>query len=152
MTGSDASHVTRSDVSHLTRRDLTGSDVIFRRFFPTIVVVQNVPLREKLEDTEGIIRSRKSNDKEHRPKDAKGIIRSRKSNDNPQWDTLYYYYSKKKARENEVTYCHVTNVTSGHVTNVISGHVTDVASGDVTSGNTHFPNYYDLQVLKTVKY
>jgi hypothetical protein len=42
------------------------------------------------------------------PKDTKGIIRSRKSNDKQQWDILYYYYSKKKARENDVTSCDVT--------------------------------------------
>jgi hypothetical protein len=35
------------------------------RFFLTIVVVQNVPLHEKLEDTKGIIRSCKSNDKQY---------------------------------------------------------------------------------------
>jgi hypothetical protein len=49
-----------------------------------------VPLHEKLEDTKGVIRSRKSNDKQ-------------------QWDILYYYYSKNKARENDVTSgCDVT--------------------------------------------
>ena len=96
------------------------------RFFLTIVVVQNVPLHEKLEDTKGIIRSRKSNDKQ-------------------QWDILYYYYSKKKARENDVTSC---DVTFGYS----FGHVTDVTSDDVTSGSTPFPNYDGLQVLKTVKY
>ena len=74
MTGSDISHVTGSDVSHMTGSDvnhvtgndvITGSDVIFLRFFLTIVVVQNVPLHGKLEDTKGIIRSCKSNDKQH---------------------------------------------------------------------------------------
>ena len=56
MTGSDTSCMTESDV-------ITGSDVIFLRYFLTMVVVQNVPLHERLEDTKGIIRSRKSNDK-----------------------------------------------------------------------------------------
>ena len=65
-------------------------------FFLTIVVVQNVPLPDKLEDTKGIIRSRKSNDKQ-------------------QWDILYYYYSKKKKAENDVTSGHVADATSGHV-------------------------------------
>ena len=39
---------------------------------------------------------------------------------------MYYYSSKKKAPENNVTSGHVTDVTSGHVTssNVISGDVT----------------------------
>jgi hypothetical protein len=62
-----------------------------------------------------------------------------------QWDILYYYYSKKKARENDVTSC---DVTFGYT----FGHVTDVTSDDVTSGSTPFPNYDGLQVLKTVKY
>ena len=48
VTGSGVSHVTGSDVSHVTGSDvITGSegiDVIFPRFFLTIVVVQNVPL------------------------------------------------------------------------------------------------------------
>ena len=63
-TGSD---FTRNDVTvrHMTGGDITGSDVIFPCFFLTMVVVQNVPLYEKLEDTKGIIRSRKSNDKQH---------------------------------------------------------------------------------------
>ena len=41
------------------------------------------------------------------------------------------------------------DITCGHVT---SGHVTSVGviSGDFTSGNTPFPNYDGLQVLKTV--
>jgi hypothetical protein len=45
-TGSDANHMTGSDVSHVTRSDvITGSDVIFPRFFIlTRVEVQNVPL------------------------------------------------------------------------------------------------------------
>ena len=90
VTGSDVSHVTGSDVSHVT-----GSDVFFPRFFLTIVVVQNVPLHGKLEDTKRIIRSRKSNDKQ-------------------QWDILYYYYSKEKARGTYVTSGHVTDVTSGY--------------------------------------
>jgi len=51
---------------------------------------------------------------------------------------VYYYYSKKKVRENDVTSCDATSgydVTSGHVTDVTSGHVTsDVISGEVTSG------------------
>ena len=57
---------------------------------------------------------------------------------------------KKKARENDVTSGHVTDVISGHVTSV---HVTsgDVLSGDVTSGSTPFPNYDGLQILKTVE-
>jgi hypothetical protein len=78
-TGSDVSHVTGSDaitgsdVNHMTGSDtnsgsdvshVTGSDVIAALFF-TSVVVQNVPLHGKLEDTKGIIRSRKSNDKQH---------------------------------------------------------------------------------------
>ena len=50
--------MTESDV-------ISGSDVIFLRCFLTMVVVQNVPLHERLEDTKGIIRSRKSNDKQH---------------------------------------------------------------------------------------
>ena len=62
MSGSD---VTGSVVSHVTESDVTGSDVIFPRFFLTRVVVQNVPLPGKLEDTKEIIRSRKSNDKQH---------------------------------------------------------------------------------------
>jgi hypothetical protein len=71
ITGSYVSHVTRSDpitgsdVSHVTEIDVTGSDVIPPRFFLTIVVVQNVPLPGKLEDTKRIIRNRKSNDKQH---------------------------------------------------------------------------------------
>ena len=43
---------------------------------------------------------------------------------------LYYYYSKKKARENDVTSCEFTSgcdVTSGY--GVTSGQVTDVTSG-----------------------
>jgi hypothetical protein len=36
--------MTGSDVGHMTGSDVTGSDVIFPRFFLTIVVVQNVPL------------------------------------------------------------------------------------------------------------
>jgi hypothetical protein len=51
--------ITRSDVSHVT-----GSDVIFPRFFLTSVV-QNIPLHGKLKDTERPIRSRTSNDKQH---------------------------------------------------------------------------------------
>ena len=61
MTGSDVIHVTGSDVtgsgvtgsdvSHMTGSDVTGC------FFLTIVVEQNVPLHEKLEDTKGTIRS-----------------------------------------------------------------------------------------------
>jgi hypothetical protein len=74
ITGSDA--ITKSDVSHVTGSDvingsdvtgsdvIDGSDVIFLRFFLTIVIVQNVPLHAKVEDTKGIIRSRKSNDKQ----------------------------------------------------------------------------------------
>jgi hypothetical protein len=75
-------------------------------------------------------------------KDTKGIIRNRKSNDK-QWDILYYYYSKKKTREKLrhfrsrdwrpfrlwVTSGHETNVTSGY--DVTSGHVTDVTFGYV---------------------
>ena len=49
---------------------------------------------------------------------------------------------RKKVRGNDVTSC---DVTSGY--DVTSGHVTDVTSGD-----TPFPNYDGLQVLKTVKY
>jgi len=50
-----------------------------------------------------------------------------------QGDILYYYYSKKKSAENDVTSRY--HVTYGHVTNVTSGHVTsDVISGDITSG------------------
>jgi hypothetical protein len=63
---------------------------------------------------------------------------------------LYYYSSKKKARENNVTSCdiislRVNDVTSGHVT---SGHMTpgNVISGDVTSSSTPFPNYDGLLV------
>jgi hypothetical protein len=58
IAGSDASRMTESDV-------ITGSDVIFLRFFLTMLVVPNVPLHERLEDTKGITRSRKSNDKQH---------------------------------------------------------------------------------------
>jgi hypothetical protein len=43
---------------------------------------------------------------------------------------LYYYYSKKKAWENDVTSDY--DITSGHVTDVISGHM---ISDDVTSGS-----------------
>ena len=52
--------------------------------------------------------------------------------------------SKKKARENNVTSGHVTDVTSDHVT---SEHVTssNVISGDVTSGSAPFPNKLWLQ-------
>jgi hypothetical protein len=59
---------------------------------------------------------------------------------------LYYYSSKKKVLENDVTSGY--DVTSGHVTDIISGHVTDVTSvhvtsdhvtfGDVISGSTPF--------------
>jgi hypothetical protein len=49
--------------------------------------------------------------------------------------------TKGYQRNNDITYGHVT---SGHVTSV------GVISGDFTSGNTPFPNYDDLQVLKTV--
>jgi hypothetical protein len=51
-----------------------------------------------------------------------------------QWYILYYYYSKKKARE-PVAHAHA--ITSGHVPSS-SGNVTsnDVISGDVTSGST----------------
>jgi len=108
VTGIDVSHVTGSDV-------ITGSEVISQRFFLTIVVVQNVPLRKPTLPL--------------------------------QWYILYYYYSKKKARGNDVTSgydvtsghmtdvtsVHVTNVTSGHVTNVNSGNVTDVTSGYITN-------------------
>ena len=63
-------------------------------------------------------------------KKHKGIIRSCKSNEKQQWDILYYYSSKKKARENNVTSC---DVTYGHMT-------------DVISGRTPYPNYDGLQV------
>jgi hypothetical protein len=56
------------------------------------------------------------------------------------------YYCKKKARENYVTSCHVTNVTSTY--GVTSGHVLYVTSGyDVTSGSTEsssFSAYEDI--------
>jgi hypothetical protein len=57
---------------------------------------------------------------------------------------LYFYSSKKKARENNVPSGHVTDVTVGHVT---SGHVTssNAISGDVFSGSTPFPNKLWLQ-------
>ena len=60
VTGSDVtgSGVPGSDVSHVTESDVPC-------FFLTIVVEQNVPLHEKLEDTKGTIRSRQSNDKQH---------------------------------------------------------------------------------------
>jgi len=69
-----------------------------------------------------------------------------------QWYILYYYYSKNKARENNVTSCDVTSgydVTSCHITSgyITSGHV---ISGHVISGSTPFPTYDGLQVLKTV--
>ena len=63
-TGSDV--IARSDVSHVTgSAHITGSDAIFPRIFLIIVVLQNVPLHGKLEDTKRIIRSRQSNDKQH---------------------------------------------------------------------------------------
>ena len=51
-----------------------------------------------------------------------------------QWYILYYYYSKKKAREPVV---HAHAITSGHVPSS-SGNVTsnDIISDDVTSGST----------------
>jgi hypothetical protein len=52
--------ITGSDVSHMT--EVTWFSP---RFFLTIVAVQNVPLHGKVEDTKRIIRSRKSNDKQH---------------------------------------------------------------------------------------
>ena len=52
---------------------------------------------------------------------------------------MYYYSSKKKAPENNVTSGHVTDVTSGHVTS------SNVISGDVTSGITPFPNRLWIQ-------
>ena len=41
---------------------------------------------------------------------------------------MYYYYSKEKVRESEVTSGHVSDVTSGHLPS------NDVISGDATSG------------------
>jgi hypothetical protein len=41
---------------------------------------------------------------------------------------MYYYYSKKKARESDATSGHVPEVTSGHLPS------NDVISGDVISG------------------
>jgi hypothetical protein len=73
----------------------------FSRFFLTIVVVQNVPLDPNFQGTP--------------PFQGTPLF---------QGDNLYYYYSKKKALKNEVTYCDVTSgydVTSGHVTYVTSG-------------------------------
>jgi hypothetical protein len=57
--------MTKSEVSNVTGSVITGGDIIFPRFFLSLVVVQNVILHEKLEDTKGIIISRKSNDKQH---------------------------------------------------------------------------------------
>jgi hypothetical protein len=61
-------------------------------------------------------------------------------------EKMYYYYSKEKARENDVTSC---DVTSGHVLDVTSGHLpyNDVISGDATSGyilKTNNPFLFDL--------
>ena len=63
--GNEVCHMTKSEVSNVTGSVITGGDIIFPRFFLTLVVVQNVTLHEKLEDTKGIIISRKSNDKQH---------------------------------------------------------------------------------------
>jgi hypothetical protein len=41
---------------------------------------------------------------------------------------MYYYYSKEKARESDVTSGHVPDVTSGHLPS------NDVISDDATSG------------------
>jgi hypothetical protein len=53
-------------------------------------------------------------------------------------EKMYYYYSKEKARENDVTSC---DVTSGHLP------YNDVISGDATSGyilKTNNPFLFDL--------
>jgi len=85
-------------------------------------------------------------------KELKYVLAKPLTRISPPTNILYYYTSKKKARENHVTSgyavisAHVTDVTSGHVTDVTSGHVTsgDVISGDITSGSTPFPNYDGL--------
>ena len=116
MTGSDVSLVTGSNVSHVT-----GSDVIFPRFFITIVVVQNVPLlfiiRFTISDYSfGIFWSLCC-----LSFDLRLLIIRLVFSSFPVRGHLYYYYNKKKGRENCVT----------------SGDVTDVTSGDdVTSGST----------------
>ena len=81
--------VTWPEVTSVTWPEVTSFSP---RFFLTIVVVQNVPLHEKLEDTKRIIRSRKWNDKQ-------------------QWDIFTTTIEGKKRGENDVTSGHVT---SGH--------------------------------------
>ena len=56
---------------------------------------------------------------------------------------MYYYYSKEKARESEVTSGHVSDVTSGHLPS------NDVISGDATSGYILKTNNPFLFVLGT---
>ena len=48
---------------------------------------------------------------------------------------MYYYYSKEKALESDVTSGDVSDVISGDVSDVTSGHLpsNDVISGDATS-------------------
>jgi hypothetical protein len=63
-------------------------------------------------------------------------------------EKMYYYYSKEKARENDVT---SYDVTSGHVPDVTSGQLpaNDVISGDATSGYILKTNNPFLFVLGT---
>ena len=56
---------------------------------------------------------------------------------------MYYYYSKEKARESDVTSGHVSDVTSGHLPS------NDVISGDATSGYILKTNNPFLFVLGT---
>jgi hypothetical protein len=56
---------------------------------------------------------------------------------------MYYYYSKEKALENDVTSDHITDVTTGHLPS------NDVISGDATSGYILKTNKPFLFVLGT---
>jgi hypothetical protein len=55
---------------------------------------------------------------------------------------LYYYYNKKKSRENYVTSGHMTDITSGYDVN--SGY--DVTSGSTEQQSNDEESYY---ILKT---
>jgi hypothetical protein len=56
---------------------------------------------------------------------------------------MYYYYSKEKALENDVTSDHIPDVTTGHLPS------NDVISGDATSGYILKTNNPFLFVLGT---
>jgi hypothetical protein len=64
---------------------------------------------------------------------------------------MYYYYSKEKALESDVTSGDVSDVISGDVSDVTSGHLpsNDVISGDATSGYILKTNNPFLFVLGT---